>query len=107
MPHFDREQGEDQRADENRSELERARRGIRVGVHIGSIAGEFPFSSNSQKPSEVGLFAGEPVDRFTDQVGVAVVPRVLLDHVDEDPTQTRRPTVGPLALSQLVQAAVG
>src|SRR4051794_24061045 len=31
-----------------------------------------------------GLLARTPVDAFTQQVGVTAVPRVLLDHVDED-----------------------
>ena len=30
----------------------------------------------------------EPVDRLSDEVGMAVVPRVLLDHVDQDVAQT-------------------
>lgn len=33
------------------------------------------------------LLADHSVDRFTQQVGVAVVPRVLLDHVGEDVAQ--------------------
>ena len=44
-----------------------------------------------------GLLAGGAVDRFAQQVGVAVVPGVLLDHVDDDPAQARRPAVGPRA----------
>jgi len=33
------------------------------------------------------VFADDPVDRLPDQVGVAVVPCVLLDQVDQDPPQ--------------------
>ena len=33
------------------------------------------------------LLPGEPVDRFPEEVGMAVVPRVLLDHVEQDPAQ--------------------
>jgi hypothetical protein len=39
------------------------------------------------------LLAGLAVDRLAQQVGVAVVPRVLLDHVAHDPSQARCPTV--------------
>ena len=53
------------------------------------------------------LLPGLAVDRLADQVGVAVVPGVLLDHVDEDPAQAGRPAVGPCLLSRLVQPAAG
>ena len=92
--------GEDQRAEQHRSELERPVRGIHVRIHNPSIAGHFPFSSKSQKTPEVGLLAGDSVDRLSDQVGMAVVPRVLLDHVDEDPAQARASAVGPGPLGQ-------
>jgi hypothetical protein len=36
-----------------------------------------------------------------------VVPRVLLDHVDQDPSQAGCPTVGPGAPGQPLKAAVG
>ena len=35
------------------------------------------------------LLPGETVDGLADQVGMAVVPGVLLDHVDHDPPQAR------------------
>jgi hypothetical protein len=38
---------------------------------------------------------------------MAVVPRVLLDHVAQDPSQAGRATVGPGAPGQPLQAAVG
>lgn len=38
---------------------------------------------------------------------MTVVPRVLLDHVDQDPSQARCSTVTPRALGQLIHAAVG
>ena len=53
------------------------------------------------------LLAGEPVNRLPDEVGVAVVPRVLLDHVDQDPSQAWCLTAGPGAPGQPLQAAVG
>ena len=34
-----------------------------------------------------GLFSGRAVEAFPEQVGVAVVARVLLDHVREHPAQ--------------------
>ena len=54
-----------------------------------------------EKPS-LRLLAGEPVHRFAEEVGVAVVPRVLLDHVDDDPSQGWCATVGPRAPGRLV-----
>ena len=36
------------------------------------------------------LLADDPVDGLPDQVGVPVVPRVLLDHVEHDPPQRDR-----------------
>src|SRR3990172_3959936 len=53
------------------------------------------------------LLAGEPVNRLPDEVGMAVVPRVLLDHVDQDPSQAGCPTVGPGAPRQPLKAALG
>lgn len=43
------------------------------------------------------LFPGLSVDRLTDQVGVTVVARGLLDHVQEDPAEIER-LVAPAAL---------
>jgi hypothetical protein len=53
------------------------------------------------------LLSHEPVHRLPNQVGMAVVPRVLLDHVDHDPTQAGCAAVGPGAPRELIQAAVG
>jgi hypothetical protein len=36
-------------------------------------------------PSARRLLPGEPVHLLADEVGMPVVPRVLLDHVDQDP----------------------
>jgi hypothetical protein len=33
------------------------------------------------------LLASLPIDRLPDEVGVTIVPSVLLDHVDDDPSQ--------------------
>jgi hypothetical protein len=52
------------------------------------------------------LLPREPIHRLPEQVGVAIVSRVLLDHVDHDPPQAGRPTIGPGARRQPVQAAV-
>ncbi len=38
---------------------------------------------------------------------MAGVPRVLLDHVDQQTPQAGRPAVGPGAPGQLIQAAAG
>jgi hypothetical protein len=40
--------------------------------------------------SRVLLVAGDAVDPLAQQVGVPVVPRVLLDHVEVDPPQVQR-----------------
>src|SRR6266567_2141307 len=53
------------------------------------------------------LLAGEPVHRLPEEVGMAVVPRVLLDQMEQDPSQAGCPTVGPGAPGQPLQAAVG
>src|SRR5580658_4186941 len=53
------------------------------------------------------LLPGLPVDRLPQQVRMAVVPGVLLDHVAQDPAQARRPAVGPRAPGELIEAAVG
>src|SRR5688572_20110814 len=52
------------------------------------------------------ILAGEPVDRLPDQVSVAIVPRVLLDQVDQDPPQAGRLTVWGREPAQMVQATV-
>src|SRR5712691_7886138 len=41
------------------------------------------------------LLPGLPVHRLPEEVGMAVVPPVLLDHVDQDPSQAGRLTVRP------------
>src|SRR5699024_897196 len=50
------------------------------------------------------LFAGGPVDRLADEIGMAVVPGVLLDHVHDDPAQARALTIRPAPRSESVQA---
>src|SRR4051812_33150159 len=54
----------------------------------------------------IGLLAGLAVDRLAQQVGVAVVPGVLLDHVGEDPAQRRPalPVPGGMCRTQRVVA---
>jgi hypothetical protein len=51
--------------------------------------------------------AGAPVDRLPDKVGGAVVLRVLLDQVDEDPSQAGCLSAGPDAPGKPIQTAVG
>lgn len=43
------------------------------------------------------LVADRAVDTLTQEVGVAIVPQVLLDHVDGRPTQLRRTTGAAVA----------
>src|SRR4051794_37767506 len=45
-----------------------------------------------------GSLTGLAVDGLPDQVGMAVVPGVLLDHVDDDPAQAERLTLAPAPL---------
>lgn len=52
---------------------------------------------------ELRLLASETVHDFTDEVSVAVMTCVLLDHVTEDPAQTWRASVGPDATTELIQ----
>src|SRR5258708_391572 len=60
------------------------------------------------RPGSSGrILSDEPVYRFPDQVGVADVPRVLLDDVDQQTPQAGCPTVGPGAPDQLIQPAAG
>src|SRR5699024_2363624 len=49
------------------------------------------------------LFAGGAVDRLPDEIGMAVVPGVLLDHVHDDPAQARALTIRPAPGSESVQ----
>ena len=53
------------------------------------------------------LLPGEPVYRLPEQVGMAVVPGVPLDHVAHDPAQAGGLAVGPGSLGQLSMAGVG
>ena len=62
---------------------------------------------DGRPPSARRIVPDEPVHRLPDEVGMADVPRVLLDQVDQETPQAGCPTVGPGALGQLVQAAVG
>src|SRR5215218_6664413 len=45
----------------------------------------------------------ESVHRLSDEVGMAVVPRVLLDHVDQDVAQAGQPVAAPLLRTALGQ----
>src|SRR6202035_637674 len=62
-------------------------------------------STSSWVLTDRGLLHGLPVHPLADQVGMAVVARVLLDQVAQDPAQARRPTIGPFAHGHLLQAA--
>src|SRR5690349_16082369 len=53
------------------------------GRGVGEVAD--PGTADLRGRRRRGLVAGDAVDAFADQVGVAVVPRVLLDHVHVDP----------------------
>src|SRR4051812_25722017 len=53
------------------------------------------------------VLADQAVDRLTDQVGLAGVPRVLLDEVDEHPAQAGRDTVRPGRAPRELEAALG
>ena len=58
-----------------------------------------------QRRRTTSLFSGLTVDRFTQQIGVAVVPGVLLDHVNQDPAQAGCTAVRPTATRQLSESA--
>src|SRR3712207_3559827 len=45
--------------------------------------------------------------RLPQEVGMAIVPRVLLDRVAQDPSQAGRPTVGPRAPGPAAPGPVG
>src|SRR5262245_4076209 len=51
------------------------------------------------------LLPGLSVYRLPDEIRVTVVPRVLLDHVAQDPAQARRGSIRPGPLGQLIQSA--
>src|SRR5512138_3434771 len=51
------------------------------------------------------IMADTPVDRFSDEVGVAIVACVLLDHVEQDVAQAGGWAVGPASPSR--RAAFG
>lgn len=54
-----------------------------------------------------GLLTGLAVDGFAQEVGVAVVPCVLLDQVEQDPAQAGRPSVRKSTDGESVETAVG
>src|SRR5690348_17406342 len=56
-------------------------------------------------PSVRRILPGEPVDRLPDEVGMADVPGVLLDEVDQDAPQAGCLTAGAAPPGQLPQAA--
>jgi len=55
--------------------------------------------------SSLGILSDKPIDRLPDEVGMAHVACVLLDHVNEEPSQAGGPAVGPGAGGEPVQAA--
>src|SRR6266571_5474016 len=57
--------------------------------------------------SSLGILSDKPIDRLPDEVGMAHVACVLLDHVNEEPSQAGGPAVGPGAGGEPVQAAGG
>src|SRR3954451_14258924 len=63
-------------------------------LHRGSRAAPITDAAGQVGKPGTGLLARDAVDAFADQVGVAVVPGVLLDHVDVEPAQ--RPFAVPL-----------
>jgi hypothetical protein len=52
------------------------------------------------------LFAGLAVNRLAENVGVAVMAGILLDHVAQDPAQARCLAVRPGTLGQLAEVAI-
>jgi len=65
------------------------------------------FLDSRQPPAPVSqgscrlLLSGRSVHCLSDEVGMTVMPAVLLDHVDQDPWQARRATVRPGAPREL------
>jgi hypothetical protein len=51
------------------------------------------------------IVADAPIDRFSNEVGVAIVARVLLDHVEQDVAQAGERAIGPAMLPR--RASVG
>ena len=43
-------------------------------------------SGESEEPTETSL-AGQPIDSLPQQIGVSIVARIFLDHVEQDPAQ--------------------
>ena len=64
--------------------------GRRAGRHAIRPATGRPDRSRRRSVARADSVAGLAVDRFADEVGVAAVAGVLLDHVDEDPPQRPR-----------------
>src|SRR5437879_12946126 len=50
------------------------------------------------------LLPGLPVHRLPEEVGMAVVPRVLLDHMAQDPSQAGCRSIGPGSTGQAMRA---
>ena len=51
------------------------------------------------------IFSDETVHRLPDEIGVADMPRVLLDQVDENAPEAGGSTIRPGASGQLLQAS--
>ena len=56
-------------------------------------------------PRQATSLPGQTINRLTDEIGVTVVTRVLLDHVHHDPAHRRRTPVRQAEPGELVQAA--
>ena len=80
----------------------RTSRGEDGGVERLGPAPHPPARQSAGRP----LLPHRPVHRFPDEIGVAVVPGVLLDHVNQDPAQAGGLTGGPGTPGKLPQAIV-
>jgi RNA polymerase sigma factor (sigma-70 family) len=66
--------------------------GPRLGAELGLItftvegAGRVTFLKRESRTAPQASVSRTAVNRFTEKIGMSVVPRILLDHVDEDPT---------------------
>lgn len=66
------------------------------GQKLAKPRSRCPTGGSGHLWSGVGeLLAGLSVDGFAEEVGVAVMPRVLLDHVEHDPAKAGCPSVWP------------
>ena len=80
----------------------------RISSAFGDVSDRLPMTSRfTSLKVRSRLLSRFPVHRFPDKVGVPVVPPVLLNHVDQDPSQARCLTVRPWAPGQSLQSAIG